>query len=260
MMPARLAALIFDVDGTLADTERDGHRPAFNRAFAEAGLDWHWSVEEYGRLLRTTGGKERMRGYHAENPIKNININDIDSFIANLHKDKNRAYAEIVGSGGIPLRPGVARLVGEARDRGVRLAIATTTTRSNVVALLEATLGPAALDWFELIATADEVPDKKPSPAVYQYVLDALHLTADDCVALEDSRNGVRSAHAAGLPVIVTVNDYTRNDDMEAAELIVDQLGEPDAPLSVLGGSWAGRIAPNTACIDIATLEALLHG
>ena len=161
-MSAIPEALIFDVDGTLADTEKDGHRPAFNQAFADAGLDWHWSVEEYGRLLRITGGKERMRGYLSENPDKLNNIKDIDNIINSLHDAKNRFYGDIVRSGEIPLRPGVARLIHEARERDVKLAIATTTTRSNVVALLEATLGAESLSWFEVIATADEVPDKKP--------------------------------------------------------------------------------------------------
>jgi len=151
-------------------------------------------------------------------------------------------------------------LISEARECGIRLAIATTTTRSNVVALLEANLGAEAEDWFEIIATADEVPDKKPSPAVYHYVLDKLGLTANDCLALEDSQNGVRAAHAAGLPVIVTVNGYTKNDDFDAAELIIDQFGEPGAPFELLGGSWAGRLAGNTACIDIATLGHLMNG
>lgn len=259
-MPAKPKALIFDVDGTLADTEKDGHRPAFNRAFADAGLDWNWSVEEYGRLLRITGGKERMRGYLSQNPDKYNNIKDIDNLIVALHEAKNRFYADIVRSGEIPLRPGVARLMHEARDRGVQLAIATTTTRSNVVALLEANLGAESLGWFEIIATADEVPDKKPSPAVYDYVIEKLGLTVDNSLALEDSQNGVRSAHAAGLPVIVTVNGYTKNDNFNAAELIIDQFGEPGAPFSLLGGSWAGRLTEKDGYLDIATLGQLMNG
>jgi HAD superfamily hydrolase (TIGR01509 family) len=259
-MSVKPKALIFDVDGTLADTEKDGHRPAFNRSFAAAGLDWHWSVEEYGQLLRITGGKERMRGYLAQNPDKNININDMDNLIVNLHNAKNRLYADIVRTGEIPLRPGVARLLQEARASDIRLAIATTTTRSNVVALLEANLGAESEDWFEIIATADEVPDKKPSPAVYHYVLDKLGLSASDCLAIEDSQNGIRAAHAAGLPVIVTVNGYTKNDDFGEAELIIDQFGEPGSPYKILGGSWAGRLAENSGYIDIATLGQLMNG
>lgn len=259
-MSVQPKALIFDVDGTLADTEKDGHRPAFNRAFSNAGLDWHWSVAEYGHLLRITGGKERMRGYLAENPDKLNKIKHLDSLIINLHEAKNRFYADIVRAGEIPLRPGVARLLHEARDHGVCLAIATTTTRSNVVALLQANLGAESLDWFEVIATADEVPEKKPSPAVYHYVLDRLGLDANDCLAIEDSQNGIRSAHAAGLPTLVTVNGYTEDDDFGAAELVIDQFGEPGSPFAVLGGRWADRLTGEHEYIDIALLGQLMHG
>jgi len=257
-MDTKPVAMIFDVDGTLADTERDGHRPAFNRAFADAGLDWNWSVEEYGRLLRVTGGKERMRAYLQGSPEKAKDINDIDSLVVGLHEAKNRYYGEIVRGGEIALRPGVERLLLEAREQGVRLTIATTTTRSNVVALLEANLGVASLDWFEIIATADEVPDKKPSPAVYDYVLEGLGLDAKDCLALEDSQNGLRSAQAAKLPTLVTINGYTRNDALESAELIIDQFGEPDAPMQVIGGVWADRLASDIRCIDLKALGQLL--
>jgi len=257
-MSVKPVAMIFDVDGTLADTERDGHRPAFNRAFAEAGLEWDWSVEEYGRLLRITGGKERMFGYLQGNPIKNIEINDMESFIAGLHEAKNRYYAEMVKGGGIPLRSGVERLLNEAREQRVRLAIATTTTRSNVEALLEANLGAESLGWFEIIATADEVPDKKPSPAVYDYVLQGLGLPAADCLALEDSQNGLRAAQAASLPTLVTINDYTRDDALSSAELVVDQFGEPGDPMRLIGGIWAQRLPATTHCIDLAALGQLL--
>jgi len=255
-MSVKPVAMIFDVDGTLSDTERDGHRPAFNQAFAEAELEWEWSIAEYGCLLRVTGGQERMKHYFADNPINN-NISNIDDFIAGLHKRKNQVYNDIVRDGGIPLRPGVERLIREAMAEGIRLAIATTTTRSNVIALLEANLGGESLDWFEVIATADEVPDKKPSPAVYNYVLDKLQLTAADCLALEDSQNGLRSAHAAQLPTLVTINGYTENDDLAAAELIIDQFGEPNAAMSSLGGQWSNRIPADTRFIDVSVLRQL---
>ena len=258
-MTEKPLAMIFDVDGTLADTERDGHRVAFNKAFTEAGLDWCWSVEQYGKLLRITGGQERMKGYLLDNPINNIEINDIEKLIAGLHKQKNRFYDDIVRSGETPLRSGVERLLNEGRQQGVRLAIATTTTRSNVVALLEANLGPDSLGWFEVIATADEVPDKKPSPAVYDYVLDKMGLSASDCLVLEDSQNGLRAAHAANLPTLVTINSYTQGDDLTGAELVIDQFGEPDDSMTVIGGSKASRLSAGTNFIDMQAIRQIMH-
>jgi HAD superfamily hydrolase (TIGR01509 family) len=232
-----LAALIFDVDGTLADTERDGHRVAFNQAFAQAGLDWRWDVGLYGELLAVTGGKERMRHYLDRYRPDWARPADLDDLIARLHAAKTRYYTMLLAQGGIPLRPGVARLLAEARAAGIRLAIATTTTPENVSVLLEHALAPVALDWFEVIAAGDVVPAKKPAPDIYQYALEKLGLGAEACLAFEDSENGLRSARAAGLCTVVTVNAYTSAQDFTGATLVLDQLGESRQPFRVLAGA-----------------------
>lgn len=235
-----LKAFIFDVDGTLSDTERDGHRIAFNQAFEEYGMDWHWSVETYGALLAVTGGKERMK-YYTEKFIDQEDIpENIDSLIPELHKAKTRHYTELLSTGAIPLRPGVKRLIDEARQRGFRLAIATTTTPENVTVLLTHTLGAESIDWFEVIAAGDIVPAKKPAADIYQYALDEMKLSADECIAFEDSENGIKSSSGAHLKTIITINDYTREHDFTDACLVLDQMGEPDKSFSVISGDVDG--------------------
>lgn len=252
-MLAGLEALIFDVDGTLADTERDGHRPAFNAAFAEAGLDWEWTVERYGELLAVTGGKERIRHYidrYRPGFRPPAGAGDLESLIAALHRRKTAHYVERLAAGGIPLRPGVLRLLREARAAGVRLAIATTTTPENVDALLAAAPEPGLADWFEVIAAGDVVPRKKPAPDIFTLALAQLDLPAAACVAIEDSDNGARAALAAGLrALVVTLSTYTREQDFSDVPLVVEQL---DAPATALAGDLGGRDR-----VDLAVLAAL---
>ncbi len=231
-----LEALLFDVDGTMADTERDGHRIAFNLAFADAGLDWDWDAPLYGKLLSVTGGKERIRYYLDQFNTGFARPEALDDFIAGLHKAKTAHYTRLLAQGAIPLRPGVERLLHEAREAGLRLAIATTTTPANVEALLVNTLGRESMDWFEVIAAGDIVPAKKPAPDIYTYALEQMNLTADKGFAFEDSRNGILSAQAADLPVLITVNGYTAADDFSGAALVLSDMGEPDAPFTVLAG------------------------
>jgi HAD superfamily hydrolase (TIGR01509 family) len=235
-------AIIFDVDGTLADTERDGHRPAFNVAFTEAGLDWVWDVERYGELLAVTGGKERIRYFIESDGIQLDPALDLDVFVTGLHRSKTQHYVSMLQSGLIPLRSGVLRLLGEARAAGIRLAIATTTTQENVDELLDNCGEPGLRDWFEVIAAGDVVPSKKPAPDIFLLVLARLGLDARDCVAVEDSDNGARAALAAGLKaLVVTVNDYTAGQDFASASLVVDQLGDPGQPARPLSGELSGK-------------------
>lgn len=232
----KLQALIFDVDGTLADTERDGHRVAFNRAFAEVELDWDWTVPLYGELLEVTGGKERIRFYLNEYRPDFKPEPDLNEFIANVHAAKTKHFQQLAAEGAIPLRVGVKRLLEEARSQEMRLAIATTASLPNVIALLKNTLGSDSPSWFEVIAAGDIVPAKKPAPDVYQYVLRVMGLDAQDCLVFEDSQQGLEAACQTNLKTVVTVTEYTKDQDFSDAILVLNHLGEPDQPCTVLAG------------------------
>ena len=228
-----IKAFIFDVDGTLADTERDGHRVAFNQAFEEFGLDWYWDEDTYGELLAVTGGKERMLHYVNTYAKPEKNRPDLEELIKKLHAKKTENYVALLSESAIPLRSGVKRILNEARDAGIRLAIATTTTPQNVTALLENALGKESLGWFEVIGAGDIVPKKKPAPDIYDYVLKAMDLRAEDCIAFEDSKNGIESSMSADLKTIITYNGYTRDDDFSGALMVLDQIGDKDEPSKV---------------------------
>jgi HAD superfamily hydrolase (TIGR01509 family) len=231
---ATLSALIFDVDGTLAETE-ELHRLAFNAAFAAAGLPWDWDTDLYARLLEVTGGKERIAHYVGLAGGPRL----ARDTIATLHAEKTARYTELVAQGGLALRPGVARLLAEARAGGVRLAIATTTSRPNVDALLRATLGA---DPFDVIAAGDEVAAKKPAPDIYRLALERLGLPPTRCIAIEDTSNGLLSAQGAGLPCVMTTSLYGGHGPFPGALAVVTQLGDPGDPArSQAGPAPAGE-------------------
>lgn len=250
-----LRGLIFDVDGTLTENEQQGHRVAFNRAFEEAGLGWHWDESLYERLLKVFGGKERLRYFIEEFLDGNPPAEDLDAFVRDLHARKTRHYADLLAAGRLPLRPGVARLIREAHSAGLKLAIASTTTLENATRLLARTLGAHGLSWFSAFACGDAVTNKKPAPDVYLHALDQLGLAPNQCLAIEDTESGLASARGAGLAVVITFNPLTRGQDFSGAALVVDSLGEPGQPFTVLSGD-----AGDARLVDLQLLRRVLAG
>ncbi len=221
-------AVIFDVDGTLVDSERHGHRVAFNLAFEDLDLPWRWDEDTYGRLLRITGGQRRLDRYLAEEGVDDDRRAEL---VPALHARKTEILSGLVASGRVHLRPGARRLVDDLAERGVVLAVATTGSRGWVAGLLEQLLD--GVD-FATVVTGDEVGARKPDPEAFTVCLDRLGVAPGEAVVIEDSAEGLEAAAGAGLACVVVVNDYTADHDLDGAELVVDGFGEPDAPARVV--------------------------
>ena len=243
----QLKALIFDVDGTLAETE-EAHRLAFNQTFLEMGLGWDWDRGLYGKLLSVAGGRERIFHYINDYLLPGQRTEglpeDLNDFVSKMHADKTRHYQDMLLEGQLPFRPGVARLIEEAHEGGLKLAISTTTSRTNVEALFSHAYKSSNLDvlsWFAAVATGEMVSEKKPSPQVYQVALDGLGLPAECCVAFEDSVIGFSAASAALIPTIVTTDTYSQHGKFDNPLIVLDSLGEPDKPFNVTQGEAYGH-------------------
>jgi HAD superfamily hydrolase (TIGR01509 family) len=250
-LPAQpeLRALLFDFDGTIAETERYGHRVAYNRAFEELGLDWEWDEALYGELLSIAGGKERVRHYVER---YGAGVPAGAGGVAELAERVHRVKAEHFGSlaPAIPLRPGIERVALEARAAGLTIAIVTTALQAGVEAVLDA--HPPLAQAVGLIAAGDVVADKKPAPDIYFWALERLQLSAGECLAVEDSHNGLRAALAAGVPTVVTVSDYSAGEDFSGAAAVFGSLGDEGEPAAALHGA-----APPRGLVDLAFLRAV---
>lgn len=249
----KLEAIIFDVDGTLADTE-EVHRLAFNYVFAEYGLDWNWTPELYRDLLSISGGRERITRYGRNLRKRFRDDEEFAGFVVTMHRAKTRKYAAMLTEGEVTLRPGVRRLIDEARDLGLVLGIATSSALSNAETLLDNNLPPGWRDWFRAVETCDSVSQKKPSPAVYDAVLAKIDVPLEGVVAFEDTQNGLRAATAAGIATIVTTHPFTSDHAFDGAALVVDSMGEPDAPFDVQSGDALGH-----HFVDCRLIDALLE-
>ncbi len=221
-----IQAVFFDMDGVIIDTERDGHRPAFNLTFKEFGFSDEWSVGYYHELLQIGGGKERLR-HHLETRgfSKPVPPDQADELIKNMHKRKTALFVELISSGKLPLRPGVHRFMKEAMDAGLKLAVCTTANEQAVQAVLDKALPDIR---FDLVLAGDVVARKKPDPEIYNLALARTGLRPGQAFVVEDSRNGVLAAKAAGMRVVVTTNGYTEQEDLSAGDIIVTCLGDPD--------------------------------
>lgn len=251
-----LRALLFDVDGTIADTEALGHRPAYNRAFRKLGLTFRWGPKLYRKLLKQPGGRERLKYYfqHYQPELGEHEVEakaNLDAWVGRVHELKSHYFHSYMRRGRVPLRPGVARLMREAREADLQLAIVTNASHKTLTPVLRYSLGPEMLAEIRVIASGEEVKNKKPAPDIYQLAVQRLGVRPEECVALEDSEMGLEAAAAAGIKAVVTVNSDTLEQDFAEAPLVVSSLGEPGAPTRVLKGELMGH--------RWVTIEALRH-
>lgn len=254
-----MPALIFDCDGVLADTERNGHLPAFNRTFEEEGVPVHWSDDDYRVKVLIGGGKERMASiltpeFVAANGLPS-DEEGRKELLARWHKRKTAIYTELVESGALPARPGIARIAQQADAAGWQLAVASTSAEPSVRAVLEHAVGPELAARFTVFA-GDIVPAKKPAPDIYLLAIDRLGIGADDAVVVEDSGNGVQAAVAAGLRTVVTVSTYTGGEDFSGASIVVSSLGDADEPARVIDAPAGVRPGDEVTIDDIAAVLA----
>jgi HAD superfamily hydrolase (TIGR01509 family) len=255
-----VTALIFDCDGVLADTERDGHLPAFNQMFEEFGLPVQWSEEEYGEKLKISGGKERMASLLTEDFVREAGLptdpKGQRETVADWHLRKTEIYTEMVAAGRLPGRPGVARIVAAALDVGWALAVASTSSEASVRAVLEHVVGADQAARFGLILAGDVVPKKKPAPDIYQLAVARLGVEPNEGLVIEDSRNGMLAAIGADLPCVVTVSSYTQEEDFSGALLVVTSLGDPGGERTTV---LANRGIPDPDdYVDLWDLQACL--
>lgn len=253
-----LRALLFDVDGTLADTERLGHRKAYNKAFRKLGLTFRWGPKLYRRLLKQPGGKERLAYYLKRyQPELGEHADAVgeaeEAWVQHVHHLKSNYFRRLVKRGGVPLRPGVARLMREADARGVQIAVVTNASRASLEPLLRYSLGDELVDRIDLVVCGEDGVAKKPAPDLYHLALQRLQLPANACIAVEDSAMGLRAASAAGIPTIITINAETEGQDFSAAMLVLDSLGEPDQPATVLRGYLNGH-----CCVTADFLQEIM--
>lgn len=228
-----MEALIFDCDGVLVDTERDGHRIAFNMAFANKGIDVVWSIEEYKKLLKVAGGKERMKYYFDENGWP-AQFTDQEELIFSLHKQKTQFFMQLIESGALPLRPGIKRIVDEAIVHNLKLAVCSTSNEKSVRLIVKLLLGKKRASNFQAILAGDIVTRKKPDPEIYNLCIEKLNINPQDCMVIEDSRNGLIAAKAANFNCLITTNAYTADEDFTEADILVNELGDdPDIQITI---------------------------